>query len=92
MRRWWRKVRERETAGQRAMEEAVFGSRLLGEIEEAHRDWENANRHFEYAVGKDQIDYAIYAMEAAEKRYEMLLRQAKQFAVTHPVWRKGTAG
>ncbi|MNP61461.1 hypothetical protein D3C76_1566500 [compost metagenome] len=26
---------------------------------------------------KDQIDYAIYALEAAEKRYVMLLRQAK---------------
>ncbi|WP_036709034.1 DUF2508 family protein [Paenibacillus pinihumi] len=47
------------------------------DIQEAHRDWVNAQQHFEYALGKDQIDYAIFAIEAAEKRYEMLLRQAK---------------
>ncbi|MBJ6360661.1 DUF2508 family protein [Paenibacillus sp. GCM10012307] len=50
---------------------------VYDDIQEAHRDWVNAQQHFEYAIGKDQIDYAIFAIEAAEKRYEMLLRQAK---------------
>ncbi|BBH23154.1 hypothetical protein Back11_44990 [Paenibacillus baekrokdamisoli] len=50
---------------------------LYNEILVAKRDWDNALRHFEYALGKDQIDYAIFAIEAAEKRYEMLLRKAK---------------
>jgi hypothetical protein len=54
---------------------------LIRDIREAHRDWVNAHRHFEYAAGFDQIDYAIYAIEAAEKRYEMLLRQAKKMNV-----------
>ncbi len=60
---------------------------LSQEITEAHQEWENANRFFNYAVGKDQVDYAIYAMISAEKRYEMLLRTAKQIKGTWPVWK-----
>lgn len=63
---------------------------LIRDIREAHRDWINAHRHFEYAAGFDQIDYAIYAIEAAEKRYEMLLRQAKKLNVHwRSEWEKG---
>jgi len=63
---------------------------LIRDIREAHRDWVNAHRHFEYAAGFDQIDYAIYAIEAAEKRYEMLLRQAKKLNVHwRSEWEKG---
>jgi len=63
---------------------------LIRDIREAHRDWVNAHRHFEYAAGLDQIDYAIYAIEAAEKRYEMLLRQAKKLNVHwRSEWEKG---
>lgn len=63
---------------------------LIRDIREAHRDWVNAHRHFEYAAGFDQIDYAIYAIEAAEKRYEMLLRQAKKLNVHWRIeWEKG---
>ena len=56
------------------------------EIAEAHRDWENAIRFFDYAVGKDQIDYAIYYLITAEKRYEMLLRLAKRTSDKWPAW------
>lgn len=64
---------------------------LIREIHEAHRDWVNAQRHFEYAVGQDQVDYAIFAIEAAEKRYEMLLRQAKRMQVTWTAERRRAA-
>jgi hypothetical protein len=57
------------------------------EIAEAHREWENANRYFNYAHGKDQIDYAIYCMITAEKRYDMLLRLAKRTSNNWPAWR-----
>lgn len=60
---------------------------LRTEITEAHQEWENANRFFNYASGKDQIDYAIYAIISAEKRYEMLLRTAKQIRGNWPVWK-----
>ncbi|MBO7748716.1 YaaL family protein [Paenibacillus sp. MWE-103] len=51
---------------------------LLEEIHTARREWENALRFFDYALDSDQIDYAIYAIASAEKRYGMLLRKAKR--------------
>jgi hypothetical protein len=51
---------------------------LLQEIRKAHLEWITAQCRFDFVVEKDQIDYAIYALEAAEKRYEMLLKLAKQ--------------
>jgi hypothetical protein len=72
--------------------EELLAESLLEEIRLAHRDWVNAHRHFEYAVGKDQIDYAIYSIEAAEKRYEMLLRNAKNLHVAWTAQRGEHAG
>lgn len=60
---------------------------IRAEIVEAHREWENANRFFNYAIGKDQTDYAIHCMITAEKRYEMLLRLAKRTSTSWPAWR-----
>lgn len=60
---------------------------LRMEIAEAHQQWENANRFFHYALGNDQIDFAVHAIITAEKRYEMLLRSAKQMNVKWPSWR-----
>ncbi|WP_241674894.1 DUF2508 family protein [Paenibacillus luteus] len=60
---------------------------IRSEIVEAHREWENANRFFNYAHGKDQIDYAIHCMVTAEKRYDMLLRLAKRTSENWPSWR-----
>jgi hypothetical protein len=51
---------------------------LVQEICEAHRNWVCAQAFFEVAHGIDQIDYAIYMLEATEKRYDMLLKQAKE--------------
>lgn len=55
---------------------------LLQELEEAKTNWQIAMKKLDYAVEQDQIDYAIYALEAAEKRYEMLLRHAKKLNLT----------
>jgi hypothetical protein len=51
---------------------------LLQEIREAHRNWVCAQAKFELALGVDQIDYAIIMLEATEKRYSILLKQAKE--------------
>ncbi|MDF2926038.1 MAG: hypothetical protein K0R57_4952 [Paenibacillaceae bacterium] len=48
------------------------------ELQKAHTEWQAAHQRLDWAMEKDQIDYAIYALEAAEKRYVMLLRQAKK--------------
>lgn len=52
---------------------------LYEQIRAAHADWEVAFHRLDWAVQQDEIDYAIFALEAAEKRFEMLLRQAKQY-------------
>lgn len=69
-----RKKSERQLAELEARRE----DELIREIWQAHRDWKIAGHKFQQALDPDQIDYAIYIMEAAEKRYEMLLRQAKE--------------
>jgi Protein of unknown function (DUF2508) len=51
---------------------------LIKEIRDAHQNWLCAQARFELALGIDQIDYAIIMLEAAEKRYSMLLKQAKE--------------
>ncbi|MFS1510873.1 DUF2508 family protein [Chengkuizengella sp. SCS-71B] len=52
------------------------------EVEKAKNDWIAAGERFNYAVDKDEIDFAIFSLEAAEKRYEMLIRQAKDLQIT----------
>lgn len=51
---------------------------LVEEIAKARIEWSQAQDRLDWAIGKDHIDYSIYALETAEKRYEMLLRLAKQ--------------
>lgn len=66
----------------RAKKDSVMPEKLLlvAEIRQAHSDWVSAQMRLDWVVEKDQIDYAIFALETAEKRYEMLLRQAKQLS------------
>lgn len=73
---WKKKERDRE--------EALQNDRLLlvQEIRKAHMEWETAQRRFDYVVEKEQIDYAVFALEAAEKRFEMLIKQAKTMRIT----------
>ncbi|RAV12535.1 DUF2508 domain-containing protein [Paenibacillus contaminans] len=65
---------------------------LVKEIRKAHLEWLAAQMRLDWVLEHDEIDYAVYAMEAAEKKYEMLLRQAKKlnwdkapFSVHEPV-------
>lgn len=51
---------------------------ILKEIREAHLEWTTAQYRLEYAVDKEQIDYAIFLLEAAEQRYGILLKEAKR--------------
>jgi hypothetical protein len=50
---------------------------LVNEIAKARFEWSAAQERLDWALGKDHIDYSISALETAEKKYEMLLRQAK---------------
>ena len=78
-RKLWTTFRKKRKRDQKDHEKDKLS--LFKEIEEAKRDWLNAGQKLDYVLEHDQIDYAIYALEAAERRYEMLLRKAKKMKV-----------
>ncbi|WMJ78274.1 MULTISPECIES: YaaL family protein [unclassified Sedimentibacter] len=50
---------------------------LYANLESARKEWEEAKNIFENVSEPDLVDYAIYNVEAAEKKYIYLLRQIK---------------
>jgi len=54
---------------------------LLQQLRSAHLDWVCARQRLDHALGHDEVDYAIFTLEAAEKRYGILLKQAKTLKV-----------
>ncbi|MEW6080803.1 MAG: YaaL family protein [Bacillota bacterium] len=58
---------------------------LLRAVEEARREWMVAKAHFENVSDPELVDHAIYLMEAAQRKYMCVLRQAREENVTHPL-------
>ncbi|WP_209866450.1 DUF2508 family protein [Paenibacillus shirakamiensis] len=52
--------------------------KLSEEVEDARAEWERATHAFQEARGMDEIDFAIYTLEAAERRYQIHLKEAKR--------------
>ncbi len=50
---------------------------LYANLESAKKEWEEAKNIFENVSEPDLVDYAIYNVEAAERKYVYLLRQIK---------------
>lgn len=46
-------------------------------VTKAQAEWERARLMFDEALGQDQIDYAIFILEAAERSYQIQLKAAK---------------
>jgi len=53
----------------------------LLEVRKAQSEWEVAHLMFNEALGQDQIDYAIYMLEAAERKYQIHLKRAKNIGL-----------
>jgi KaiC/GvpD/RAD55 family RecA-like ATPase len=51
---------------------------LVAQIEEAKREWLHARSFFDAVTDPDLIDYAIYSMQAAERRYVYMLKLLKE--------------
>ena len=51
-------------------------------LENARKEWEEAKNIFENVSEPDLVDYAIYNIEAAEKKYVYLLRKIKSESLT----------
>ncbi len=71
---WQQRIAKRDE--RRAQQQSR--AELLREIAIAHAEWESARSKLDYVDSKEQIDYAVYCFEAAQKRFEMLLRMAKR--------------
>ncbi len=53
-------------------------AKLLEEIAAAKAEWAVAQQNLDVVSEPDLIDYAIYNLEAAERKYGYLLREAKK--------------
>jgi len=80
---------ERKTQLQAAWE-TVVGKMSLAEnpapkekdffslVEEARQEWQAAMIYFNHVADPELVDYAVYALEAAERKYTYLLKKAHQ--------------
>jgi len=60
-----------------ATAQSIERQQLIEDIRRAEQDWKLAEWKFQHALGEDHVDYAIFCLEAAEKKLGMLLKQAK---------------
>jgi hypothetical protein len=72
---WLRRIFNKS---EQTQQDGYEASALAREVWEAHRDLKIAELKLSEAVNPDQIDYAIYITEAAEKRLNMLIREARE--------------
>ncbi|HHU63678.1 MAG TPA: YaaL family protein [Clostridiales bacterium] len=56
--------------------------RFIEDLIKAKKDWMAAQNFFENVTDPDLIDYAIYDIEAAKRKYMYLLKQAKLNGIT----------
>lgn len=76
---WWRLWSRGEAKEQERRNNE--GWETLLDVRKAHSEWETAYLMFDEALGQDQIDYAIYILEAAERKYQIHLKQAKSIGL-----------
>lgn len=59
---------------------------LAEAVEEARRQWVAARKFFDNVIEPELIDYAVFSIGAAEKRYMFLLDEARRYGVkVHPL-------
>lgn len=71
-------------------DELEYKRELYEEVVNALKEWERASIAFQEAVGHDEVDVAIYTLEAAERRYQIQLKAAKQAKVDWDAFRNGS--
>lgn len=52
-------------------------AQLLRELQLAKQQWHEARIKLDFMLDEDAIDQAIFAFEAAERRYNLLIKRAK---------------
>ena len=56
---------------------------LLQTVEAARQEWLFAQKYYNDVSDPELVDHAVYQMQAAEKKYTYLLRQARLQGITH---------
>ncbi|NMI07721.1 DUF2508 family protein [Paenibacillus sp. SZ31] len=80
----WRNARNSVEKHNRMLKE-LEANQIYADIQTAKQEWERAMRQFEDAQGQDEIDYAIYVLEAAERKYQIHLKRAKRARANNEV-------
>ena len=57
---------------------ANFPNRYASDVRRAYSDWQAAENYFDNVADPDLIDFAIYDMEAAKKKYVYMLKKARE--------------
>jgi hypothetical protein len=57
--------------------EEDLGDSLELVVEQARQEWVNAKSFFDNVVDPALVDYAVYSIEAAERKYVYLLNKAR---------------
>jgi len=52
-------------------------------VEEARQEWLNAQHYYNTVSDQDLIDHAVYLMQATERKYMYLLKQARLAGVVY---------
>lgn len=55
-------------------------------VEEARQEWLNAQYYYNTVSDQDLIDHAVYLMQAAEKKYIYLLKQARTAGIVYSLY------
>lgn len=80
MSRWWSSLIDMVTNQLVVEDESSISKQvpdLKAAVDQARRDWIMARTYFDNVTEPDLIDHAIYCIEAAEKKYMYLLKQAR---------------
>ncbi|MGZ4164021.1 MAG: YaaL family protein [Tumebacillaceae bacterium] len=75
--RWSGLLRGRKASQAEIVQKDEY-EQLCQEIEAARAEWAIAQQHIDYVSDPELIDHAIYYLEAAERKYGYLLREAKK--------------
>lgn len=52
-------------------------------VEQARQEWLAAQSYYNSVTDKDLVDHAVFLMQAAEKKYMYLLKQARRKGITY---------
>ncbi len=51
------------------------------DVKKAYAEWQAAENYFDNVADPDLVDFAIYDMEAARKKYVYMLKKARELHV-----------